>query len=255
MLMRFAVVLMAGIVLNWGVSSAVASQKAEVIQDQTPVFESPQYASSVISILPKGTVLFSSSKMIRDHEGTYWYKIQLPSKMFGYIHANALLTSELKQDLHEVGVSRSIEVPEGGDHPWTFLIRGMVLAGSSSAKGFELGGEGEFTVCVPFSSNGYLHRLLSLGMAYIPLPMDPVIAGAAVIRVYEESRFEPELRLRVGQGLRSGSLEGGVNLGIDYPLSFDYRNHLSAYFEAGSLFAFSGATSHIWGSMGLGLHF
>lgn len=75
-----------------------------------------------------------------------------------------------------------------------------------------------------------------------------------MIRIFQDSRFEPEIRLRVGSGNTTGGWAGGT-VGIDYPLSLDYSSRFAAYAEVGSMVPFSGQLLLAWGAAGIGFHF
>jgi hypothetical protein len=111
--------------------------------------------------------------------------------------------------------------------------------------GHEIGGPG-----------GRPQGVISGGAVIQVFSTDFAVEGGLIYRFYTTSRFEPEMRIRFGYALGSGSLVGGANFGVRYPFSLDSDNHLDAYLEAGALGSWAEtAPVHGWGSFGVGYHF
>ncbi len=235
-----------------------ASQRAKILQNNVEVHEAASSISPLVATLPKGVILSVSSNLVRDEQELEWYKVKLPSGVYGYVLSHEVATFEDLRAFSDVGFAPIAGPPDEGVAPWGFVIRGMLLGGAEFFSGsLEWAGEGEFSFCLPLASHGYLHRFLSLGANYISFQNDPIASGVLVFRIYQESRMEPEIRLRLGTGLQSSSLEGGGSIGLNYPLSLYYGTHFSFYFEVSAMTTLTGSPQflHLWGSTGLGLHF
>lgn len=234
-----------------------ASQKAEVVESTVEVYEHPSRSSAPVGTLAKGTLLNSSSRMVKDSEGNYWYKVQVSPKVFGYVSAHGVKTSQIVRDLKSAGISEVHEkVEDYGPGPWNVLVRAMGFGGADAlAAQWVYGGEGELSFNLPLSPHGYLHRMLGLGAAFLYQPREPVLLGSVIFRVYEDSRLEPEVRLRFGDGLVTNSWQGGLNIGINYPFSLAPGAHVAFYAELGSLADLSLKFAQVWLACGLGFHF
>jgi len=251
------------------VSESMATQSAHSIHDNTIVYQSPMRSSTQVAVLNQGTAVETSSYIFKGLEGEYWYKVRINSNQYGYVLADDLNTSTLQNELKAAGIGTKVDEIGPTSGPWNFLIRAMGLAdylpdggplgftsGGSVTSVFGVGGEGEFSVCIPFADHGFFHRFFALGTSFSVLPTQNVLSLSAILRMYQESRFEPELRLRVGDDLTSGLMMTGLNLGVSYPFSYYYGTHVSGVFEVGSLLAVTNPlVLHVWASVGLGLHF
>jgi hypothetical protein len=244
-------------VLGLAPATARAAQKAVVEIDGAEVHQFANASSPVLGTLKVDATITVSTDMIRDVRGEYWYKTKLDSGDFGYVRAKELVTSRLEREMRDFGVdmSRPTSVADTTSPPWTFVIRAMGLGGANTTNGFEAGGEGEATFCALFWEHGYLHRMFSLGGVYSVFPNDTIIAGSVVLRLYSESVSEPELRFRFGDSTKTSQLVGGVNAGWNYPFVMGPSMQLSLYLEAGSYFGFTTGYTHLWASLGLGIHF
>ena len=246
---------------------AHAAQKGLVIGDPAEVFQLPSATSSKLGNLPKNSPIRLSNQTVRDMQGEVWYKTRLVSGEFGYVRAKSVRPLELNRDLRDAGLSELAtargmdesdpEKDPGSSRGWIFVLRAMGLgAYESNSKSYGAGGEGEVSVSLLPFAQGYLRRMFSGGVVYQLLPKETVIGGSLIYRLYMETSAEPELRLRVGQGLTSGSLVIGGNFGVRYPFSLDSGAHFSGYLELGGLGSLKAkAPVHVFGSAGVGFHF
>ncbi len=248
---------------------ASAHQKLTVISSVLEAYTHPNRESSVISSFVRGTVLRGSSKMIVDPEGTYWYKILLPNSSYGYVMVNDVSSSDLSQELKAAGIGAPQVEGDETRSSWARVLRVMGFVGMNTTlykffderSKFSYGGEGELTFCVPLRSYGYFHRLLSLGGAVLSISQSTWVAASAVVRLYQESRIEPEVRLRFARGgvpsfqWVGASQWAGGSIGLNYPFSLFYKNHVAAYIEWGALTALDERSTWVWGAAGLGFHF
>lgn len=236
-----------------------ASQRAVVIAKITYLYLHPTLGAQKIASLSQHTQIFASSKMVKDSEENYWYKVLSPSGKFGYVLANDLRTQETVRDLASVGIGKIASEDESNiahqDKPWCFVLRGMALGGYQSSQ-FVFSPEAEGTFCIPFESHGYLHRIFSIGAAIIPFSGNTIFAGSFVGRLFLNSRIEPELRVRLGRSLGTDSFVAGLNVGLNYPFSLNYRHFWAGYLELGSIASLAdSAQITVWGAAGLGFHF
>jgi hypothetical protein len=245
--------------------AALASQAGKVISLSAEVHQFPNASSPLLGSLPKESKIRMSSEVVRDSRGEYWYKTRLTSGEMGYVRAADVKGEELEKELKAAGVTPShapSEDPDEGILPWTFVVRVMGLGGYSTGPtgltgGLEGGGEGELSMSAFPASHGYRHRMLSIGAAAQYLSyQETALLASVIIRFFSEGRAEPELRLRVGDGLTSSSLLFGVNFGVRYPFSLDSNSLFCGYLEGGALGAASTTVpAHIFVSAGLGYHF
>ena len=237
--------------------AVLAAQKAVVIHEGAVVHQLPDLDSEELMVFKRNAPLVVSSGQILDSGQDNWfYKVQIAPQKYGYILASDILTLELHQGFHDAGVGSDDSETVSGEGPWWFLLRGMGIAGLDTASATRFGGEGEFSVCVPFAAQGYFRRMVSIGGAYLSVGSEPVLAGTFIFRIYQESRVEPELRLRLGVGTHTSSMSAGGSFGIAYPFSLYFATHLSGYLEAGALTGLTASSVAVfWGSAGLGLHF
>lgn len=236
---------------------ASASQFVKVLLDQVGVHALPDATSPQIAILSKGATVPASSGMVKDGEGTYWYKVKLPNaEGFGYVVSGEVEASALDSGLLTAGVGK-IEIPvEDHNLTWSLVLRGMGLLGmqTMSPLGLSYGGELEISTCLPLTEEGYFHRMLAVGGAVMALNQDVIIAGSAIFRFFEKTRAETEVRIRFGQGFTTGTWMG-INVGLDYPFTLNKTVYFAGYLEAGSLASFSGNGALLWGAAGVGYHF
>jgi hypothetical protein len=241
--------------------ASFAYQLGLVIEDQVMVYPSADWKTTPLSKLVRGNTVHISSSMIKDQDGTYWFKAKLPNGVLGYVPAAALQPSAIFEDLAEsgiqkIGVNGKVDAVIDHESTWNFTVRGMGMFGPiQGEKKWKPNAEGEVSFCIPFAEHGYGHRMLSLGVAYLTFANDPVLASSWIYRIYVSDWFEPELRLRAGMATASKTLEGGFNFGFNHPLGSPASTHVAAYAEFGSMVNASTSLIRLWGSLGLGLHF
>ncbi len=248
---------------------ALAAQDAKVIGVDVVLYNLPNHTSPPIATLARGSTVKVSNEFRKDVHGEYGYKAQSPKGEYGWVRANEIVTAEIEGNRQWGGYDiRHHEDADRRTSHWTFLLRGMGLAGKQTfTTGATYGGEGEFTICPLWNEKGYYHRILGVGVAYQVqrqgLASSRLIAGSLVYRIFTHARAEPEVRLRLGKQTPSEFLVFGANLGVRYPFSLYEGIHFAGYLEAGSLIpvsrpeALAGAQTSIafWVSAGIGLHF
>jgi len=244
--------------------SALASQSAVVIANSAEVHQFANATSPLVGTLTKDTRFRMSSEVVRDSRGEYWYKMRIPAGEVGYIRAIDVRGDSLEQALKYAGVTAAhapVDSPSE-EQPWTFVARFMGLGGFYTgplgvAGAFEAGGEGEFSMSLFPGSHGYLHRMVSVGVAVQAFSAPEVaVLGSFIYRFFSEDLLEPEIRLRVGDGLSSGNFLVGANAGVRYPFSLDTNALFCGYLEAGGLAAVTASVPlHMFVSAGLGYHF
>ena len=242
---------------------AWAAQQAKVTAEAAEVHQLPNSTSPQLTVLSKDTVIKISSDFVRDMRGEYWYKMRLITGDFGYVRARDVRPALLDRALREAGMDTVRGQPhedDGKGEPTTVTLRAMGIIGYEfNSKVIEPGGEVEGAVSL-FSwgheSGGRGQGMIMGGGAVQILSTEFVVAGSLIYRFYTESRLEPELRIRGGYGITSGSVVGGANFGVRYPFSLDSEEHFDGYLEAGALGSFADtAPVHIFGSLGVGYHF
>lgn len=247
---------------------ARAAQTARISSPEARVYERPTLTSEVVGTLERGLRIDISTFSVQGPEGATWYKVRMPNGVLGYVRAGDLMSEDLQRERersqHEFEGPASLR---DSGRSWCFTARALGLgaytldqAGEGSAAGeddgeFSPGAEGEVSTCIPFSSSGYLHRMLGLGAAYVWLPDDRYVLGSLIYRFYSDTLTEPELRLRAGLNTDSALVAGG-SVTIRRALSRPDTFFFSLYLDAGALLEVAEENSSVFSiGLGIGAHF
>jgi hypothetical protein len=262
--------------------SASAVQFGIVIVPIADVYELPGRLDLLIERLEEGLEVPLSSKSVEDLEGKSWFKTRLSSGAFGYILASSVQPESVLREKQLAGISplEGNRLRREGDS-WAFQIRALGSSGAflGETPKAAFGGELEGSICIFLWKQGYARRRVSLGLA--GHGFDGIAAGtlSLIYRIFAQSRFEPEVRLRYGRGW-SGEVSAddsddasddasdgissnsfgeevlGFTLGVRYPLSLKRGSHWSLTIEGGGFGSRTGDFPTMLGvSAGLGYHF
>ena len=172
---------------------------------------------------------------------------------------NLLQNSELTNFQLDAGLDPSASKVHFLAHEssWFLAVRGMgLLQSQAQSHGWHMQAEGEVTSCLLLGAEGFLRRLISVGIAYSRLNDSRILAGSLVYRIFAPTLSEPEIRFRVGKNLDTDAVVVGLIAGTRYPFGSGHGPHFAGYLEAGSLLSLeTERTLRYWGAAGLGFHF
>ena len=110
-------------------SEAVASQTVKMALSEVEVHQLPDRNSPQIARLSKGMEIPASSGQVKDKEGEGWYKVRLPTGVYGYVDSAVVDASDLERDLYSGGISKVQDKTDESYSPWNIVLRGMGIFG------------------------------------------------------------------------------------------------------------------------------
>jgi 8-oxo-dGTP pyrophosphatase MutT (NUDIX family) len=261
LLARLAVGLIVTLFLGGLSRSALAAQHAIVSEPKgAVVHQLPNDSSPEVTTIPAKTAIKISSDLVRDRKRQYWYKIRVAAGQLGYVKAKDVKAKDIERELHAAGVQdvRTMSDPDApSDNTQGITVRAMGMLGYDFA--FEqVAGGGEIEAAYVIMP--YVERTsrpeVAFGVAYDIFPNEQSLSGSLIYRFPTEWVADPEVRLRGGYGITSGTFVYGANVGVRYPFSLDSPPYFSGYLEAGALgSAAQGAAVNVFGTAGVGLRY